>query len=208
LKLIKSCMKYLLSVVLFSLLICGGLGITKEMRRFELFCTFKDLYAGDWLLGSYIVSGYNEQNMALQIFSPNNEVIHVIEREKEGNFQLNITETGEYRACFRNLEKDLSYVSFEWFAPLADGKSGGVNTNELTDLGKNLEKTVKSVKDVRRNLNYQKIRENVHATNLEELESRISWSSFFKVLSIAGFAGGQFFILTGLLNKKINRVSV
>ena len=201
-------MKCLLSVALFALLICGGLGITKEMRRFELFCTFKDLKKGDYLLGSYIVSGYNEENMALQVFSPSNEMIHVIEREREGNFQVNITETGEYRACFRNLEKELSYISFEWFAPLADNKGGNVGQNELNNFGIELRDTVRALKEVRTNLNFQRTRDSVHTNILEKLESRISWSSFFKVLAIAGFAGAQFFILTGLLKKKQSKLSV
>jgi len=201
-------MKYILSVLLFLALSWTSSAVTKEMRRYELFCTFKVLQEGDTLFGSYIVSGYNEQGMALQLFSPGNNILHVIEREREGQFEVNATETGEYRACFRNLESDLAYVTFEWHALIGDNKAHKIGTHEIGHLGINLEGTVRAIKEVKRNLNYQKMRDSVHTENLDTLNSRISWSSFLKVLAIAGFGVGQFMILTNLFNKKYNRVSV
>jgi len=201
-------MKYVLSVLVLLALSWNALAVTKEMRRYELFCTYKTLDEGDTLFGSYIVSGFNEKGMAMQVFSPANNLLHVIEREREGQFEVNATESGEYRACFRNLESDLAYVTFEWHSLLGDNKASKIGAKEINYMGMNLEKTVKAVKEVRRNLNYQRIRENVHTENLETLHYRISWTSLFKMLSIAGFGAAQYMIFSGLFDKKYNRVSV
>jgi len=202
-------MKYILS--LFLILAFSSIGltaVTKELKRYELFCTYKPLQEGDTLFGSYLISGYNEQGVALQVYSPTNRLVHHIEREKEGRFEVNATEAGEYKACFRNLDSALSYVTFEWHALIEDEKNHQIAIDEMKQLGVDLEKTVKLVREVRRNLNYKKIRTNIHSANLDFLNSQITWTSFIKVVLIAAFAVGQFMILTGLLNRKYNKISV
>jgi len=130
-----------------------------------------------------------------------------IEREREGSFLVDKTEEGEYRACFRNLEKDLAFISFEMHAPESDNIGRSVGVEQLTGVTEEIKETIRSLRRVKTNLHYQEFRERVHTDNLQSLMSGIKWSTFFKVLSLACIGGAQIYILTGFFKKKA-RVTV
>ena len=203
-------MKILFVALIVFSLAWTGLSITKEMKRFELFCTYKTLSAGDFFFGTYVVSGFNEKGMAFQLFSPSNHMLEKIEYEREGSFNLNVTEAGEYRVCFRNLEKDLAYVSFIIYGMNNDFMHTPEKSTqeEINEMAGELKTAVKLVRAIKTNLGYQEFRDRVHTTNLGILASRINWSTFFKVLVLAGIGAGQFIVLTNFFKKKFNRVSV
>lgn len=202
-------MKLLYITLIVLGLATGALSLTKEMKRFELFCTYKTFDTTDTFFGSYVVSGYNEKGIAFQLFDPQNQMIEKIEGEREGGFQVNVTQTGEYRVCFRNLEKDLAYVSFVIFGLDTDFTKGKtVGTSEISETASELTHAVRSLKEVHQNMKYQATRELIHAGNLYKLARKMNWSTVFKVLVLAVVAGGQYLLLTGLFKKKLNKISV
>lgn len=195
-------MKYLLAALIISSLALTSFCVTKEMRRYELFCFYRDLPAGDHFSGSYVVSGFNELAMALQIFSPTNELLVKIEREREGNFYFDVNESGEYRACFRNLEKDLSYVTFEVSANKSESTSKVVDNKHINKVESTLEQALSELRNVFRNQRFEEMRLRVHHFNLEFLTSRIQWTTFFKVLALMCIGAGQAYVLTNFFKKK------
>ena len=202
-------MKLLYITLIVLGLATGALSLTKEMKRFELFCTYKTFDTTDTFFGSYVVSGYNEKGIAFQLFDPQNQMIEKIEGEREGGFQINVTQTGEYRVCFRNLEKDLAYVSFVIFALDADFTKGKtVGTGEISDVAASLKDAVLSLKDVYQNIKYQATRELIHSGILYRLARKMNWSTIIKVVCLALVGAAQYLLLTGLFKKKFNKISV
>jgi len=202
-------MKLILAlIVLSSCVLFSALATTKEMRRYELFCIYKTLNIDDQFFGSYVVSGFNEKGMALQIFSPTNNLIEKIEREREGAFFVNVTEEGEYRACFRNLEKDLAFITFEIHAPASDSKGRAVGSGDIQEITAELRDLVRTIRQVRTNLSFQEWRDRVHTNNLQTLVSRMEWSTFIKIVILVLFGAAQLYVLTGFFKRKLNKISV
>src|SRR5690348_12866801 len=112
----KVCILIYFAAVLFS---CTQ-AITFPMERYQYFCLFKELAAEEKFLGSYVVSGYDETSVILNIISPGGRIVHSVSKMKEGQWNFTITEAGEYRLCFRNLKKEPVYISVDLDAHRTD----------------------------------------------------------------------------------------
>ena len=85
------------------------LGPTKKS-----FCALKHFVEDNVLKLSYVVSGENENIVKAVIKNPSDVVIFVKENDNNGNFQMDITETGNFSLCFSIQVEQDCVVSFEY----------------------------------------------------------------------------------------------
>jgi len=194
----------LLSVVLA--LFASASAITVALDGTNVFCFYKDLHKEERFIGSYVVSGYHETAVTSFVSGPNQmDVLYTNEHDREGYWDLKADETGEYRACFRNMDDSENYLSLVVYTE--NEISAFADTHHVTPasidyVGYSLNETFIQLREIGDNLNFQRTREHVHNENLEALDSKITWSAFFKVLSLVIIAAGQAFILTGMFKIK------
>ena len=103
-----------------------ALSMTVQLKKNEQFCTFKFVEKDSNFNGDYIISGFNEQKVnamviyfsflnlshSLQIYSPANKVVYSSVNKREGKWNFNALENGEYRVCFRTQDAKQKFVSF------------------------------------------------------------------------------------------------
>ena len=200
-------MKYLLIALFLSSLAYSGLCVTKELQRYEFFCVYRTLPEGDELSGNYIASGINEKSVGLQVLSPTNKFLTRIEREREGSFVVQTNETGEFRTCFRNYEKDPVFISFEIHSNLTEANIEAFDSKQLGKVDERLVEVLDELKKVTMNQRFEEMRGRIHTITMDYLDSKMQWSTFFKVLALMAIGAGQVYILQGFFKKKI-RVSV
>ena len=196
-------MKVCVFICFASVLFGCAQAITFPMERYQYFCLFKELSAEEKFLGSYVVSGYDETSVILNIISPGGRIVHSVSKMKEGQWNFTITEAGEYRLCFRNLKKDPVYISVDLGAHKADKHdTGAISTKEIGKMVLDLRDALRLLWKVRTNLKFQNVRGDVHNVNLKTLQSRIKWSSLYKISVLGLIALGQGYVLTNLFKKR------
>lgn len=194
-------MRYLAIIFVLSTLAFTALSITKELKGREEFCSEKSVVSGDNLSGNYLVSGYNEKSVSMIFYSPRNALLEHISHEREGKFNVNTTEEGDYRVCFRNSDGKSVYVTFD-LTVSETNKEKTLITQDLSDMFTEIRSAVKTTTSVRKNLDGQHYRAWQHNQSLSKLTSRIQWASFFKMVVMVIIAGGQMYMLTRLFRKK------
>lgn len=201
-------MKNLFVILAFFSMIFTAYSVTKQLSTFELFCVYRYLPVGDQLSGSYVVSGASEKNVNFNIYSPSNQLVFKIEKEREGQFSAISEENGEFRTCWRNTQRETTFVQFEIYANMSEPKTSLMNQELINGMDIELTHAIRQLRLIRTNQGYQEFRERIHSTNLVHLESRIGWTTFFKVLAVVSIGVGQAYILTTLFKKKLIMSSV
>ncbi len=195
----------LLSIVILALLGTAS-AITVELDGTNGFCFYKDLHKDERFIGSYVVSGYHETAVTSFVAGPNQvDVLYTNEQDREGYWDVKAEETGEYRACFRNLDDSENYLSLVVYTENeinAFADTHHVTPASIDYVGYSLNETFVQLREISDNLNFQRTREQIHGDNLETLDSKITWSAFMKVLSLVAIAAGQAYILTGMFKVK------
>ena len=182
-----------------------ALTLTVAIPPSSLFCVFREISANREFTAEYVVSGYKDNSVTALVQSPNlMDVLHSSELGKEGGWQIHTKDSGEYRACFRNFATEEVFLTFE-MTVREEELSLFLQTDSIHDFGAKLSETFEELKTITTNMNFQKVRDHVHNVNLENLDSKIQWSGFFKVLSLITVGIGQAYILTGILNAKAKR---
>ena len=196
-------MSNVLVLFIFSSIVFTALSVSKQLGTFELFCTYRFLPKTDQLSGMYVVSGMNEKIVNFQIYSPTNQVVFKVEKEREAKFEIIAEEDGEYRACFRNTQREAAFINFEIVANMSEPKSQMVDSNLITEMDIDLTSAIRQLRLIRTNQGHQEFRDRIHGMNLSYLESQINWTTFFKVTALASIGIGQAYILTTLFKKKL-----
>ena len=166
-----------------------------------------DTPQGENIYGSYVVSGQHERGVTLELLSPHNELIQRIDREREGTFNAQTVESGEHRACFRNFELEPIIVTFEIYTNQTEAKGQVVDSKHINEMDAQLTGVLGKLAKVRVNQRFEDMRARVHSTVLNILNSKIQWSSLFKMLILGVVGAGQIYVVTSLFRKK-GRVSV
>ena len=195
-------MRLSLTSFVFVSLLSAVFSITIEVKGFEGFCLFSEFPANDQYSGSYVGSGYDEKNMMLQIFSPSNQLVFLLEQHKEGSFNINTTEGGEYKTCFRNNVKENLFVTFEIRSNSTEAKGIALEQGQVTSMIPEMKEVMTDFYRVRAGLTAQQMRGRVHTDNLNSLNSKIQWITFFKILIVSLVASGQLYVIQGLFQKK------
>jgi len=177
-------------------------GFTHRLDANEEFCFLKNYRAKERFTATYIVSGFHESKVSALVHGPSKtQILYENELDKEGHFDLFVREDGEYSACFTNHDSDENYVTIVFYEDQETGITP-VTTFLVDQFGYFLNQTFDSLHEINVNLYFQRTREAIHDSNIETLESRISWSAFFKVFALVFIALGQVFLLTGYLAGK------
>ena len=195
------------SVVALLLIFTPSHAATIKLSKGGIFCLFKDLKATEQYSGIYVVSGYDEKSVTVTVRNnAKKEFIVQNDKLKEGNWDFNATEDGEYRTCFKNHGKKENLISFDLYASeeasATSAETGAVTAENIADMIKTLKKAVNKVKKVRTNIGFQKTRSNMHEKNMKMLLNQIQWSVIFKVAVLMAVAATQIYILTGFLTKQ------
>ena len=197
----------LFSMFVLLLIFTPSYGLTIKLPKNAVFCTFKDLKASEQYAGIYVVSGYDEKSVTVTVRNnAKKEFIIQNDKLKEGNWDFNATEDGEYRTCFKNHGKKESLISFDLYASeeanATSTEAGAVTAENIADMVRSLKRAVNKVKKVRTNIGFQKTRSNMHEKNMKMLLNQIQWSVIFKVAVLMAVAAAQIYILTGFLTKQ------
>jgi len=132
--------------------------VTFPMKRYQYFCLFKELASEEKFVGSYVVSGYDGTSVILNIISPGGRIVHSVSKMKEGQWNLSITEAGEYRLYFRNLKKEPVYISVDLNAHKSDKHdSAAISSKELGEMVLSMRDTLRLLWKVRPNLKFSKM---------------------------------------------------
>jgi len=179
---------------------------TVRIESGETFCFLVENEFNQTFTGSYVVSGFNEGAVSVLVQEPAfGNGVFSNSLQKEGYWELITKREGEYSACFNNHAFEDNYVSIEINAAKKENNSH-VTSDSIGGIGNSLTETFETIKEIQSNQNFQKAREFVHGMNLDLLNSRINWSVFLKVLSLALIAAGQAYILTGFFKTKSKRI--
>jgi len=157
-------------------------------------------------IGSYVVSGSAETGVQAFVTGPNHEkMLFTNEEEREGYWDVKVETMGEHRVCFRNYAGGDNYLSLVLYGEAEIDfliNSTTLTSGSIDEFGYNLNETFFHLKEITDNLHFQRIRETVHFANLESLDSKITWSVFFKVLVLIAIASAQAYVLTGFFKSK------
>ena len=169
-------------------------------------CFWKDLEEEERFIGSYVVSGKSETGVYVFVNSPKDgKVLFTNEEEREGYWDVKVEQAGEHRICFRNVQKGENYLSLVLYGDAeidALVNSTTVTTDSIDQVGFSLNETFFHLREITDNLNFQRTRGTVHFNHLEALDSKITWSVFFKVVVLVAIASAQIYVLTGLFKSK------
>ena len=183
--------------------------ITFRAERFSSFCMSEDLKPNDNFTGNYIVSAYNENSIIFELMSPEGKIVRSLnQHHKEGGWHLKADQEGEYVACWANIEKERALISLDFTVQQSEnsGETGLFTAEDIVGTTESLRELIRFTKKIRSNLRFEKVRDEVHTTNMDILNSRIHWSSFYKVSVLLGIACGQIYILKKLFSKKSQSV--
>jgi len=181
-----------------------ALSMTVQLKKNEQFCTFKFVEKDSNFNGDYVISGFNEQKVNAMIYSPGNKVVYSSVNKREGKWNFNALENGEYRVCFRTQDAKQKFVSFNLHTE-EDNKEeqkGGLTTENIDVIRKDMQGALTKMRRILQNQGFQKAREGIHTKNSAILLSRIHYSAIFKIVVLVAFACGQLFILTSLFKKR------
>jgi len=177
-------------------------GFTHRLEANEEFCFLKSYRAKERFTATYIVSGFDESQVSALVHGPSkSEILYQNEEDREGHFDVFVRHDGEYSACFKNHDNEANYVTIVFYEDM-ESNTTPVTAFLVDQFGYFLNQTFDSLHEINVNLYFQRTREAIHDSNMEILDSRISWSAFFKILALALLAVSQVFVLTGLLTGK------
>lgn len=199
-------MRTLLTFFSLALLLVSIQAVTVQLPPSnELFCLFKDVNEGQKFVGTYVVSGYNEKDVAVLVQSPLlDDPLYENEKQREGSWEVDAKISGEYRACFRNEASTEAYITVDLVTKQEQGNLP-ITEKDMGMFEIHLRDVDHVVNMIEANLDFQDIRGNIHSKNMEKMESKVHWSAFFKVLALLCIAAGQVYILTGFFKAKQSR---
>ncbi|CAD8049569.1 unnamed protein product [Paramecium primaurelia] len=148
---------------------------------------------------SFVVSGFQEDNIEMKFYSPRKTLLKSSIKQKEGNYKEIMTDDGQYEVCFKSLDKYYKLISFN-FDFVEENDLALAET--MDQMAEEMKQAYRSLKTIQNNQHYQNDRENEHQRMLESTEKKLWWCSAGKMGALIVICISQIYMLTGYFKGK------
>eukprot|EP01016_Furgasonia_blochmanni_P008535 TRINITY_DN13475_c0_g1_i1.p1 TRINITY_DN13475_c0_g1~~TRINITY_DN13475_c0_g1_i1.p1 ORF type:complete len:251 (-),score=56.00 TRINITY_DN13475_c0_g1_i1:46-798(-) len=165
-------------------------------------CFWKIGWDGNNMTGSYVVSGYHEDEISFWIDNPENQTVHKTSRVRDHNFNLPLLNYGKYRLCFQALDSTTKVISFDFATSESRTPQNVAAKDHVDEIYRDVKKSYKQLEIIYRNQHYQQVREETHRRTLKDTESKVQWCGLSKIFVLVAITALQIFVLTSFFKNK------
>ncbi|MES1913965.1 MAG: hypothetical protein MHM6MM_006106 [Cercozoa sp. M6MM] len=174
-----------LTVLAAALLVVCTRGYTAHVSAGNDECFFELAEIGERFWGSYSVSAGGSLDIGIKVYGPDQQLVYEADKQHDGTFAFIASQNGQHKVCFDNSASAITSktISFDFFAgdnPAAEA----VKSKHLTPLELRVRGLARSLKAVKDEQHFLKVRERTARNTNESTNARVLWWSVFDFLLV------------------------
>eukprot|EP00695_Tsukubamonas_globosa_P000177 TRINITY_DN1130_c0_g1_i1.p1 TRINITY_DN1130_c0_g1~~TRINITY_DN1130_c0_g1_i1.p1 ORF type:complete len:201 (-),score=50.08 TRINITY_DN1130_c0_g1_i1:66-668(-) len=160
-------------------------------------CFYEDIEKpGVKVLLQFQVSSGGFLDIDVNIYNPDNNVIHSVTRESEGRFTFTSDKKGTYRFCFGNMMSTVTPKTVSFNIVAGDSLDPSLAKLENLDpIERSIVRLSEGLNAIQNEQKYLRMRERTHRDTSESTNSRVLWWSIFEAFVLVGMSVLQVFFL-------------